>query len=165
MKKQPSPAPSRPKKKTGRPAGSRHNVETTNQSPTGKAVKKDPRLGSKKPIPLLLEPKVSASEKTKKTKGFFSPQQELKALEQDTRLNKLLDKAEQNKRLTEEEQQYLNTKLARHQQLCTLLGIDQEGDGSEGEGAQKSAQEQTSKNEMDLLAQFEAIDPSQVGKH
>lgn len=112
----------KPKKKTGKPSGSRHNVDTPKKKPIVARTAVDPRLGSKKPVSLIAK----APEKSKPK--YFSPAQELEAIENDLRLGKLLDKQDQNKKLSYEEQQYLDKTLARHRQLCELLGIEDDDD-------------------------------------
>jgi ribosome assembly protein YihI (activator of Der GTPase) len=127
FKKESKSAKSRTKK--GLPSGSRNKPKASlpiiNQSKTNK----DPRIGSKKPVPLIEQ----TPDKPRTEKRYFSPRQELKALEQDTRLNKLLDKLDQQHSLSEDQQQYLDHKLARHRQLCKLLGIHQSPELNQGE--------------------------------
>lgn len=138
------PAEKRVKKHLGKPAGSRNNEALTdNQSP--KKVIRDPRHGSKKPVSLIVETKEQkpASKQIK----YFSPTQELAAIEQDTRLATLLDKIDLGKKITREDQQYVDQTLARHKILCDLLGLTDESEPKE-----------SSKNEDDLFSQFEAID-------
>ncbi|MCC2616912.1 GTPase-activating protein [Aestuariibacter halophilus] len=112
---------SKPKKHTGKPAGSRHSVAQARNENRANADKKDPRIGSKKPVPLIVEDK----KEVPKPK-YFSPAQELEALENDKQLNRLLDKLEQGKSLSAEQQAWVDQKMARHRTLCDLLGIQDE---------------------------------------
>lgn len=123
----------KPKKHSGHPAGSRHSLSKSKSSPTP-AIKKDPRIGSKKPIPLL------TGESQKPIKRYFSPMHELRAIEEDPRLDSLLTSLERGETLSAEESDYVETKLARHAELCDMLGIDPQ------------------QEEEDLLEKFENAD-------
>lgn len=139
------PTEKRVKKHLGKPAGSRNNEALTDiQGP--KKVNKDPRHGSKKPVSLIADTKEQKSG-PKKIK-YFSPTQELAAIEQDPRLATLLDKIDLGKKITREDQQYVDQTLARHKILCDLLGLT-----DEVEKPKESSEQQT-----DLYSQFEAID-------
>lgn len=139
------PTEKRVKKHLGKPAGSRNNEAITDsQSP--KKIIKDPRHGSKKPVSLIAEPKDQKSE-PKKVK-YFSPTQELAAIEQDQRLAALLDKIDLGKKITREDQQYVDQTLARHKALCDLLGLKDDVEKSDEETEQQN----------DIYSQFEAID-------
>jgi ribosome assembly protein YihI (activator of Der GTPase) len=139
------PTEKRVKKHLGKPAGSRNNEAlTVKQDP--KKVNKDPRHGSKKPVSLIA---VSKEQKAaaKKVK-YFSPAQELAAIEQDARLATLLDKIDLGKKITREDQHFVDQTLARHKILCDMLGLT-----DEPEKPKDSSEQQT-----DLYSQFEAID-------
>ena len=59
-------------------------------------------------------------------------ERELDKLENDDRLNALLDKLELEQPISEEDQVWLDKKLARHQELLKLLGLgDDEKEGSD----------------------------------
>ena len=138
------PTEKRVKKHLGKPAGTRNNEAlTVKQDP--KKLNKDPRHGSKKPVSLFVETKEQKSA-AKKVK-FFSPPQELEAIEQDTRLAALLDKIDLGKKITREDQHYVDQTLARHKVLCDMLGLK-----DEPEKPKESSEQQT-----DLYSQFEAI--------
>ncbi|PXZ04522.1 Der GTPase-activating protein YihI [Gilliamella apicola] len=115
----------RKRKHKGLPSGSRFNGPDNNQNKKSTNTIKDPRIGSKKPISLLqtndssIKNKVNQPQKTKLT-----PQQELEQLENDTKLDHLLDLVEQGKTLTDDQQSYLNNKLDRIDQLMKQLGIE-----------------------------------------
>jgi len=115
----------RKRKHKGLPSGSRFNGPDNNRNKKSTNTIKDPRIGSKKPISLLqtndssIKNKVNQPQKTKLT-----PQQELEQLENDTKLDHLLDLVEQGKTLTDDQQSYLNNKLDRIDQLMKQLGIE-----------------------------------------
>jgi ribosome assembly protein YihI (activator of Der GTPase) len=138
------PTEKRIKKHLGKPAGTRNNEAlTVKQDP--KKVNKDPRHGSKKPVSLIKE---TTEQKTvsKKVK-YFSPTQELEAIEKDSRLAALMDKIDLGKKITKEDQQFVDHTLTRHKVLCDLLGLTDE-----------PAPPQEIEEQTDLYAQFEAID-------
>ncbi|WP_088329277.1 Der GTPase-activating protein YihI [Lacimicrobium sp. SS2-24] len=116
------------KKRKGHPAGSRHSEASQNGGQKAQGGSTDPRFGSKKPIPLKA-PEAPKAEPQK----YFSPAKELAAIEQDARLESLLDKVEQGLPLNQEEQAYVDEKLARHRQLCELLGIDSHSEEDESD--------------------------------
>jgi ribosome assembly protein YihI (activator of Der GTPase) len=140
------PTEKRVNKPLGKPAGSRNNESMITQQPTTKKVSKDPRHGSKKPVSLVAE-KDELQTAVKKVK-YFSPAQELAAIEQDPRLAKLLDNIDLGKAVSREDQQFVDKTLARHKILCDMLGLS-----DEPEAPQDSSEPQT-----DLYSQFEAID-------
>ena len=139
------PTEKRIKKHLGKPAGSRNNEALTVKQ-DAKKLNKDPRHGSKKPVSLIAETKEqkSASKRVK----YFSPAQELAAIEQDPRLATLLDKIDLGKKITGEDQHYVDQTLARHKVLCDMLGLT-----DEHEKPKESSEQPT-----DLYSQFEAID-------
>ena len=140
--------PSKPKKKVGNPSGSRHSVKVEKES-NQKTHSRDPRVGSKKPIALVVEEKpVNKKPKQK----FFSPKQELEAIENDKQLATLLDALDSGQSLTSEQQKYVDEKLARHKTLCELLGIVEEVEAEPEDDI-----------EQDALARFESIDPNKLG--
>jgi uncharacterized protein len=131
----------RVKKHKGAKPGSR-NAQEALQDPAATSNSKAPsdsRIGSKKPVELIpscnnsstahepqlqrhLKPQVAL----KKVVVELSPEQELEELENDGRLMKLLERHEQGELLTGKEAKFFNRSIARHQQLCELLGIDDE---------------------------------------
>jgi len=84
--------------------------------------KTDPRIGSKRKIDLSkYDEKGSVAQKP------LSPLDELNAIENDEKLEYLLEKQENNQ-LTSIEKKYVNDRLMRHRDLCELLGISEETD-------------------------------------
>ena len=141
-------SPSKPKKKVGNPSGSRHSVKVENESGQ-KTQNRDPRFGSKKPIPLVVEEKTTNQKPKQK---YFSPKQELEAIENDQQLSRLLDQLDSGKSLSPEQQKYVDEKLSRHKALCELLGIVEEDET-----------EQEEEVEQDPQARFDSIDPNKLG--
>lgn len=102
----------------GKQPGHRNAGEKApNKSESNKA-KRDPRIGSKRPIALIKS----------EPKKYATPTQELAALEADSKLALLLDKLDNGDTISVSEQQYVDEKLDRHRVLCDLLGIDLEED-------------------------------------
>ncbi|OCG49198.1 hypothetical protein A9G35_12320 [Gilliamella sp. Choc5-1] len=115
----------RKRKHKGLPSGSRFNNGESNKNKNTSKVIKDPRVGSKKPISLIVEDssnRVKPVKQSKPSKTFLSPQQELEQLENDPKLDMLLDLVEQNSQLTKEQQAYLDSKLNRIDELMQELG-------------------------------------------
>ncbi|MDP4535990.1 Der GTPase-activating protein YihI [Alkalimonas collagenimarina] len=94
---------------------------------------KDPRHGSKKPIPLLitepseqeqLQHSMQPKAQIGKVKAVaLSPEQELAVLEQDEKLQQLLERVEQNEVLTGKDAKYFNRMTERYEQLLEILGL------------------------------------------
>lgn len=120
-------APPKAQHKTkGHKPGSRFNPETAKHKPTTNAEGKpiaDPRHGSKKPIALLNPEDVAAAQQqpTFDTKAAMA---ELSALENDERLNQLLDRIDAGETLNASELKYVDERTERFAQLADLLGIE-----------------------------------------
>ncbi len=135
------------KKHKGLNSGSRHNIALENQK-TKQNNERDPRIGSKKKIPLMVE-FVNKPEKGKTIPPMkkiieektikISPEIELEQLENNECLHQLLDDIENGKKLSKEDQKFVDDSLDRIDELMTELGI--------------SDDEELSDN--DLLRQFE----------
>ena len=119
--KAPANAP-KEKRHKGNKAGSRYTVESQQGSNKSTKAAQDPRLGSKKPVALIKAPTKA------EVKKYATPAEELAVLEADTRLSALLDKLDDDKPISAEEQRYVDEKMARHRILCDLLGIVEEED-------------------------------------
>lgn len=122
-------------KRKGLKPGARNSVESKEQKQAREAKNKDARVGSRKPVALVAEAPVKAVKPVKpaEPKPEVAPEQqiakwerELDKLENDDRLNALLDKLELEQPVSEEEQEWLDKKLARHQELLKLLGLNEE---------------------------------------
>ncbi|WP_369309567.1 Der GTPase-activating protein YihI [Providencia rettgeri] len=118
----------REKKRRGHKAGSRYEIQTSNKQSGGQNVSVDPRLGSKKPVPLIVDdkqitkPVVEKKQPTIKEK--LSPEKELELLESDDRLDSLLARLEDGETVSAEEQKYIDTCLDRIDELMNILGIE-----------------------------------------
>ncbi|GDX07855.1 Der GTPase-activating protein YihI [Buttiauxella sp. A111] len=127
----------REKKHSGHAAGSRATggVESA-KSGKGSSQAKDPRIGSKKPIALgVIEVQVKKPKqhKPKSEKPMLTPQAELDLLENDERLDALLERLEEGETLNAEEQAWVNAKLDRIDALMAELGIAYDDDEDEEE--------------------------------
>lgn len=132
----------RVRKKKGNKAGSRQQLEQENQQQSPRN-KKDSRIGSKVPVDLLRHKRKQEPNLTIQTQKFATPRDELNAIEQDSKLQSLLDKQD-TKTLTAAEKVYVEEKLARHLILCDLLGIS-------------SAVDDIEQDEYDPLSGLDAI--------
>lgn len=139
----------RAKKRKGLKTGSR-NSDAEEQKKQAAAQKRDPRLGSKKKIPLIVEP----AKKQTKQECRLSAEQELEMLENDAQLNVLLDRIEAGENLGTGLQKYVDEKLDRIEKLMDQLGLlePEEDDEDFTAPAVKG-----SRNDDDLLADFDDI--------
>ncbi|MBU2898605.1 Der GTPase-activating protein YihI [Vibrio hepatarius] len=153
------------KKRKGLKTGNR-NVEGNDQKHQTEGQVRDPRLGSKKKVPLIVE----AEKKTTKAERRRSAEQELELLEADAQLNVLLDRLDNGESLGAGLQKFVDEKLARIEALMKQLGIYQETEdelaiaddtvSTEKEPVKKSAKKSSSDDE--LLSQFEDLDLNQL---
>jgi ribosome assembly protein YihI (activator of Der GTPase) len=144
------------KKGAGLKSGSRNAVHADKSTETSNK-NKDPRHGSKTPIPLVVtvaEKKLIAPQTTPKAllakakPVEIPPQVELEQLEQDEKLQELLERMEQGETLTGKDAKYFNAKTARHSELLTLLGLDVEDEDDEEEAEE----------ELDELSKLQQVD-------
>ncbi|MFZ7317331.1 Der GTPase-activating protein YihI [Avibacterium avium] len=139
----------RKKKHKGLAAGSRHSSQGENK-PLEQNQVQDPRVGSRKKIPLVVE-FVNKPEKgmtippveVTKQKSL-DPMVELEQLENNECLNDLLDQLEAGKTLNAKDQAFVDECLDRIAQLMDELGIKDEEENAE-----------------DLYRTFETIDINQ----
>ncbi|WP_438884888.1 Der GTPase-activating protein YihI, partial [Bacillus cereus group sp. BC327] len=80
---------------------------------------RDPRLGSKKKIPLIVE----TGKKASKQQRRLDAEQELAMLENDPQLNVLLDRIDSGENLGAGLQKYVDEKLDRIEVLMKQLGL------------------------------------------
>ncbi|WP_311790757.1 MULTISPECIES: Der GTPase-activating protein YihI [Pantoea] len=131
----------RDKKHRGNASGSRANPEiSAGKSGQGNKAK-DPRIGSKKPIPLVADgatvsAPVKKAAKPVAPKVRLSPEEELAQLENSERLDALLDRMENGDTLSAEEQAWLDETLDRIDELMEQLGINMD-DEAEDEQAEE----------------------------
>ncbi len=120
------------KKHRGNTSGSRANPQLQSRNKHSDSPVKDPRIGSKKPIPLLVEGKASPAKTVKQPpqepQPALSAQEELAALENDQRTDALLDRLEKGETLPAEEQAWLDQQLDRIDVLMEQLGIELDDD-------------------------------------
>jgi len=136
------------KKDSGNKAGSRHNENLVGGTQGSAAQRKDPRHGSKVAVKLDLPIQTIAPKKEKGPK--LTDEQLLLKLEEDPRLNQLLDMLEEGKELSEVDQKWLNKQLNTIESLMERLGITEQDDL---EYAMKSA---VASSDDDLLKKFES---------
>lgn len=135
------------KQNSGNKPGSRHDEKQIQQTQSGAARAKDPRHGSKKPVALNL-PTVKPVEK-KPAAPKMSDEQKLLKLEDDPRLNSLLDMLEEGKTLTAADQSWLEKQLTEIERLMERLGINEEDD-------LEHVMKTTATSDDDLLEKFES---------
>lgn len=132
----------RDKKHSGNVSGSRANPVTESQKNANGKPAKDPRIGSKKPVALGNDVVVSKPKPAKvakpaaEKKPRLTPEEELAQLENDERLDALLDRLENGDSLSAEEQAWLDASLDRIDVLMEQLGIALD-DGAEDEQAEE----------------------------
>ncbi|MEH0689957.1 GTPase-activating protein [Vibrio cholerae] len=152
------------KKRKGLKTGNRNSeAKQAKQHTSGGA--RDPRLGSKKKIPLI----VDAPKKQTKAQRRLNAEQELEMLENDAQLNVLLDRLDNGESLGAGLQKYVDEKLERIEVLMKQLGLYQEDDEMDDDAEQESepvvpASKKSSKKlatDDELLSQFEDLDLNQ----
>jgi ribosome assembly protein YihI (activator of Der GTPase) len=139
----------RAKKAIGKPAGNRNSLVAAKDANKAK-INKDPRLGSKKPVALYASVDEGSRITPKPLIKHAAPESELAQIEGDEKLSQLLSKADSGVSLDKKEQVYVTNKLARHKELCDLLGISDDSRQSEP------------KDEDDLYEMFESIDVNKL---
>ncbi|MBS9918740.1 Der GTPase-activating protein YihI [Vibrio alginolyticus] len=138
----------RAKKRKGLKTGNR-NSEANEQKKQAAAQNRDPRLGSKKKIPLIVEP----AKKMTKQERRLSAEQELEMLENDAQLNVLLDRIEAGENLGTGLQKFVDEKLDRIEKLMDQLGLLE----PEEEEDFTAPAKKSTRNDDDLLADFDDI--------
>lgn len=135
------------KQNSGNKAGSRHNAKLVGDKSGSATSKKDPRHGSKKAVALDLPTKVIAPKKEQGPK--LTDEQRLLKLEEDPRLNQLLDMLEEGKELPQSDQKWLEKALNQIEALMEKLGISEEDDLDH-------VVQTTAASDDDLLKKFES---------
>lgn len=123
----------RQKKHRGHAAGSRASGSEGASGGGNQNMQKDPRIGSKTPIPLGVTEKVTKQHKPKSEKPMLSPQAELDLLETDERLDALLERLEAGETLSAEDQSWVDAKLDRIDELMQKLGLSYDDEEEEEE--------------------------------
>lgn len=135
----------------GQKSGTRNSLLEENSvlsDGTAGSAKKDPKLGSKKKIELVksvvadkpkkAKPQIDKKPEVKLTKVAqqqIAPEQELEALENDEMLIDLAERVEAGELLTGKDAKYFNKNMARYDELCELLGIEDEEDDTDPLGS------------------------------
>ncbi|MGL4794674.1 MAG: Der GTPase-activating protein YihI [Aeromonas jandaei] len=150
-------------KRKGLKAGSRQQVEQQKGKSAGKQAK-DPRIGSRKPVALIVEEKgtkSTVSKAVKEKKLVMTPEQELASIENDDRLNDLLDRLDAGEILEAAEQAWVDQRVDRYQELMDELGIiDNDDDEETDEAFEESDYEESFQpaSEDELWDRFTQVD-------
>ena len=125
----------------GNKAGARNaNESKQTQQKNARHALNDKRTGSKKAVSLTgkeevkvevpkknLEPKAKVIKSTVENK--ISPEKELQQIEDDQRLNDLLEQLDHDEHVSQEDSSWVDKQMARHQQLMKQLGwLDENGE-------------------------------------
>ncbi|XEI32659.1 Der GTPase-activating protein YihI [Aeromonas veronii] len=152
-------------KRKGLKAGSRQQVEQSNNK-SGNSQSKDPRIGSRKPVVLVVDDKQkkpAAPKVVKEKKLVMTPEQELASIENDDRLNDLLDRLDAGETLEAAEQAWVDQRVDRYQELMDELGIIDNDDDEDDElpfddGDDAEFDEQKPASEEELWDRFNQVD-------
>ena len=152
-------------KRKGLKAGSRQQVEQSNNK-SGNSQSKDPRIGSRKPVVLVVDDKQkkpAAPKAVKEKKLVMTPEQELASIENDDRLNELLDRLDAGETLEAAEQAWVDQRVDRYQELMDELGIIDNDDDEDDElpfddGDDAEFDEQKPASEEELWDRFNQVD-------
>ncbi|KRW63130.1 GTPase activator [Aeromonas allosaccharophila] len=152
-------------KRKGLKAGSRQQVEQSNNK-SGNSQSKDPRIGSRKPVVLVVDDKQkkpAAPKAVKEKKLVMTPEQELASIENDDRLNDLLDRLDAGESLEAAEQAWVDQRVDRYQELMDELGIIDNDDDEDDElpfddGDDAEFDEQKPASEEELWDRFNQVD-------
>lgn len=141
------------KKRKGLKSGSRHSAVEENKQRNG-GQKKDPRLGSKKLVPLIVEPKKPQNKQQRR----LSAEQELAMLENDAQLMVLLDRIDAGEKLGAGLQKQVDLKLDRIERLMKQLGLLDDVEETSAPVKESAKAKSKPRSDDDLLAQFENMD-------
>ncbi|WP_323913144.1 MULTISPECIES: Der GTPase-activating protein YihI [Aeromonas] len=152
-------------KRKGLKAGSRQQVEQP-KSKSGNSQSKDPRIGSRKPVVLVVDDKQkkpTAPKAVKEKTLVMTPEQELASIENDDRLNDLLDRLDAGETLEAAEQAWVDQRVDRYQDLMDELGIIDNDDDEDDElpfddGDDAEFDEQKPASEEELWDRFNQVD-------
>ncbi len=152
-------------KRKGLKAGSRQQVEQP-KSKSGNSQSKDPRIGSRKPVVLVVDDKQkkpAVPKAVKEKKLVMTPEQELASIENDDRLNDLLDRLDAGETLEAAEQAWVDQRVDRYQELMDELGIIDNDDDEDDElpfddGDDAEFDEQKPVSEEELWDRFNQVD-------
>jgi len=145
------------KKRKGLKTGNR-NTDSVESKQRAVAQKRDPRLGSKTKIPLVVESK----KKSTKQERRISAANELEILENDAQLNVLIDRIDNGEKLGAGLQSYVDEKLDRIEILMGQLGLlEPEEEQEETEEVFVAPvvrkEKKSARSDEELLSQFEDL--------
>jgi ribosome assembly protein YihI (activator of Der GTPase) len=147
------------KKRKGLKTGNR-NSESVETKQRAAQQKRDPRIGSKKKIPLVVE----TQKKSTKQERRLSATNELEMLENDAQLNVLLDRIENGEKLGAGLQSYVDQKLDRIEILMDQLGLlepeevkEEEVEEFEEQPVVQKREKKGASSDEELLSQFEGL--------
>ncbi|UGA54900.1 Der GTPase-activating protein YihI [Vibrio sp. VB16] len=146
------------KKRKGLKTGTR-NTDAAEKKQRTAAQQRDPRLGSKKKIPLIVDSK----KKLNKQERRLSAAKELETLENDAQLNVLLDRIENGENLGTGLQSYVDEKLDRIEILMNQLGLMEPEEELEDEDEEiviepvLTKKKKSASSDEELLSQFEGL--------
>ncbi len=151
------------KKRKGLKSGNRHSAGSE-AAQRAQSQKRDPRLGSKKKIPLIVEAKAAQT----KEERLLQAEKELAQIERDAQFNVLLDRLDNGEKLGAGLQAYVDERLDRIEALMKELGLDTddfEDDDESGEAvevnqapAKAGKSGKKTRDDDDLLSDFEDAD-------
>ncbi|MCE9952032.1 MULTISPECIES: Der GTPase-activating protein YihI [Aeromonas] len=152
-------------KRKGLKAGSRQQVEQSNNK-SGNSQSKDPRIGSRKPVVLVVDDKQkkpAVPKAVKEKQLVMTPEQELASIENDDRLNDLLDRLDAGETLDAAEQAWVDQRVDRYKELMDELGIIDNDDDEDDElpfddGDDAEFDEQKPASEEELWDRFNQVD-------
>ena len=152
-------------KRKGLKAGSRQQVEQP-KNKSGNSQSKDPRIGSRKPVVLVVDDKQkkpAVPKAVKEKQLVMTPEQELASIENDDRLNDLLDRLDAGETLEAAEQTWVDQRVDRYQELMDELGIIDNDDDEDDElpfddGDDAEFDEQKPASEEELWDRFNQVD-------
>ena len=115
----------RQNKRSGHAPGSRTSGKGVSQGTQSNNQDKDPRIGSKTPIQLgeVSTPVVRPAKVKAEKPAALTPEAELMLLENDERLDALLERLEEGEALSKSDQDWVNKTLDRIDTLMEQLGI------------------------------------------
>lgn len=145
----------RQKKHRGHTAGSRSQAAETTKT-AGQRANRDPRIGSKKPVPLGGEHEDTTVQslppaQVESVAARLAPEEELALLENDERLDALLERLDNGETLSAEDQQWVDKTLDRINDLMDILGIELGDDEEEEEPQEDMLQLLKRNNPKDAL--------------
>ncbi|BDM62748.1 Der GTPase-activating protein YihI [Shewanella sp. NFH-SH190041] len=149
------------KRDTGNKTGSRSNEGALQKSAPGakqQGSSQDPRHGSKRPVALTLPSQPQQPIKQKVVQPKLTDEQKLLQLEEDPRLNQLLDQLEEGRDLPAADQQWLDKQLAKIEALMEKLGLSEEEDFAPAKPASDDDLLDKFESGLDVLKQYQNKD-------